>query len=167
MSIRAVVAALFLVVSGLCAGEVVFKKRCLDDLIGQVPSVLASQDARTGRFGSGIWIVTDQNVMLALAAAWSTESASNHYYHDPKVLEAIMTGGDALIDDADAEGKWVFRKKDGSTWGKIYMPWTYSRWIRAYGIVRDAMPQRAAPDGRRLFGWATQASRANCAERGW
>jgi hypothetical protein len=51
-----------------------------------------------------------------------------------------MTGGDALIDDADAEGKWVFRKKDGSTWGKIYMPWTYSRWIRAYAVVRDAMP---------------------------
>ena len=72
MSKRAVVVALFLVASCLCAGEVVFKKRCLEDLIGQVPNVLSSQDARTGRFGSGIWIVTDQNVMLALAAAWST-----------------------------------------------------------------------------------------------
>jgi hypothetical protein len=141
MSIRAVVVTLFLVASCLCAGEVAFKKRCLDDLIGQVPSVLASQDSRTGRFGSGIWIVTDQNVMLALAAVWSAGPASNRYYHDPKVLEAIMAAGDALIDDADSNGMWEFRKKDGSTWGKIYMPWIYSRWIRAYGIVRDAMPE--------------------------
>jgi hypothetical protein len=138
---RAVVGAFLLVASCLSAGDVVFKKRCLDDLIGQVPSVLASQDSRTGRFGTGIWIVTDQNVMLALAAAWSTESASNPYYHDAKLLDSVMAAGDALIDDADAEGKWVFRKKDGSTWGKIYMPWTYSRWIRAYGLVRDAMPE--------------------------
>ena len=137
---RAVVGAFLLVASCLSAGDVVFKKRCLDDLIGQVPSVLASQDSRTGRFGTGIWIVTDQNVMLALAAAWSTGSASNPYFHDAKLLDSIMAAGDALIDDADAEGKWVFRKKDGSTWGKIYMPWIYSRWIRAYAVVRDAMP---------------------------
>jgi len=134
--------ALFLLGGATClsAGDVNFKKRCLDDLIAQMPGVLASQDVRTGRFGTGIWIVTDQNVMLALAAAWSTKATGNPYYHDAKVLDSIMAAGDALIEDADVTGQWVFRKKDGSTWGKIYMPWIYSRWIRTYGIVRDAMP---------------------------
>jgi hypothetical protein len=135
--------AVLLLMGAAClnAGDVAYKERCLNDLVSQVPTVLASQDARTGRFGTGIWIVTDQNVMLALSAAWSIKSAGNPYYHDPKVLESIIAAGDALIDDADADGKWMFRKKDGSTWGKIYMPWIYSRWIRAYGIVREAMPE--------------------------
>jgi hypothetical protein len=137
---RALLVSLALTAVSVAAPNVEFKKRCLEDLVGQVPEILTSQDTKTGRFGSGIWIVTDQNVILALAAAWSTPSVGNRYYHDPKVLEAIMAGGDALIDDADASGKWLFRKKDGSTWGMIYMPWIYSRWIRAYGIVRDAMP---------------------------
>ncbi|MCZ2080227.1 MAG: hypothetical protein HUU41_08050 [Bryobacteraceae bacterium] len=123
------------------AGTVRFKERCLEDLVAQVPKILASQDAKTGRFGEGIWIVTDQNVLLPLAAAWSFQHERNPYYHKPEVLNAIMAGGDALIDDQDADGRWVFRKKDASTWGKIYMPWTYSRWIRAFELVRGAMPE--------------------------
>lgn len=134
------VSLLLIAAAVLSAGEVTFKKRCLDDLVAQVPEVLASQDAKTGRFGTGIWIVTDQNVMLALAVAWSSKSPGNPYYRDAKVLHAIMAAGDALIDDADSNGMWMFRKKDGSTWGMIYMPWIYSRWIRAFGIVREAMP---------------------------
>jgi len=51
-----------------------------------------------------------------------------------------MAAGDALIADQDAKGMWEFRKKDGSTWGQIYMPWTYSRWVRAYAMIKDAMP---------------------------
>jgi hypothetical protein len=124
----------------LQAAEVRFLDRALDDLVSAVPGILAAQDAKTGRFGTGIWIVTDQNVLLPLAAAWSRKSPRNPYYHSAKVLDAIMLGGDALIDDADQKGQWVFRKKDGSTWGKIYMPWTYSRWIRAYALIREAMP---------------------------
>lgn len=117
-----------------------FQRRCLEDLAAQVPEILASQDPKTGRFGTGIWIVNDQNVVLALAAAWSTPGPKNPHYHSARVLDAILAGGDALIDDQDAEGKWEFRKKDGSTWGKIFMPWTYSRWIRAYALVRESMP---------------------------
>ncbi|MGH9469700.1 MAG: hypothetical protein ACRD1N_05075, partial [Terriglobia bacterium] len=49
-------------------------------------------------------------------------------------------GGDALIDAQDESGKWIFRKKDGSTWGMIYQPWTYSRWVRAFQLVGDALP---------------------------
>lgn len=106
----------------------------------RVEGILKTQDPKTGRFGTGIWIVNDQNVMFPLAVAWSLESKDNKYYHDAELLEAIMAAGDALIEDADADGLWVFRKKDGSTWGKTHMCWTYSRWVRAYGLIRDAMP---------------------------
>lgn len=124
----------------LNAGPVRFKKRCLADLVSQVPKLLAAQDRATGRFGEGIWIVNDQNVMLALAAAWHTKDPANPYFHSREVLDAVMAAGDALIDDQDAGGRWVFRKKDGSTWGSIFMPWTYSRWIRSFALIREAMP---------------------------
>jgi len=117
-----------------------FRQRCLDALVRAVPGFLASQDQRTGRFGRGIWIVTDQNVIYPLAVAWALEHPSNPYHRSDRVLQAVMAGGDALIDAQDEAGQWVFRKKDGSTWGKTYMPWTYSRWIRTYGLIRDAMP---------------------------
>lgn len=116
-------------------------------LAERVPDVLKSQDPKTGRFGTGIWIVNDQHPIFPLAVAWSTEWKDNPYYHDPKVLEAIMAGGDALIEDQAADGQWEFRKKDGSTWGPIFQPWTYSRWIRAFGLIKDAMP----PDRRRRW----------------
>lgn len=112
----------------------------LRDLSGAVKEILASQDAKTGRFGTKPWICNDQNVLLALAAAWSIKDDTNPWYHDAKLLEAIMAGGDALVDDQDKDGKWTFRKKDNSTWGQIYMPWTYSRWVRAFLLIKDAMP---------------------------
>src|SRR4051812_17504921 len=118
-----------------------FKQELLPQLVKQVPKLLKSQDKKTGRFGEGIWIVTDQNLIYPLAVAWATADNRNSYYHSPEVLEAIIAGGDALIADQDARGMWVFRKKDGSTWGDIYMPWTYSRWVRAYALIRDAMPR--------------------------
>ncbi|NOX55899.1 MAG: hypothetical protein GXP27_15940 [Planctomycetes bacterium] len=117
-----------------------FKKEFWPILVRAVPGILKSQDPKTGRFGSGIWIVNDQNVLFPLAVAWAVRHPDNPYYHDEELLEAIMAGGDALIDDQDERGMWVFRKKDGSTWGKTYMPWTYSRWVRAFSLVRDAMP---------------------------
>jgi hypothetical protein len=117
-----------------------FKAEFLPPLVAAVPGIMQSQDPATGRFGSGVWIVTDQNVLLPLATAWSLEAPGNPHFHNAVLLQMIMAGGDALIDDQDADGMWVFRKKDGSTWGNIYMPWTYSRWLRAYGLIRDAMP---------------------------
>lgn len=121
-----------------------YKEDFLRQLVAAVPRILKNQDPKTGRFGTGIWIVNDQHDMFPLAVAWATKSDDNPYYHDPKVLEAIMAAGDALIADADENGQWEFRKKDGSTWGKVYMCWTYSRWIRSFGLIRDAMP----PDRR-------------------
>lgn len=112
----------------------------LKSLVEGVEPILQSQDLATGRFGTKPWVCTDQNVLLPLAAAWSLEDPANPWYHSERVLSAIARGGEALVDDQDPQGRWTFRKKDNSTWGQIYMPWTYSRWIRAYLIARDALP---------------------------
>ena len=60
---------LIVLAATLSAETVQFKERCLKDIVSQVPKVLATQDKKSGHFGKGIWIVTDQNVMLGLAAA--------------------------------------------------------------------------------------------------
>ncbi|MBT6627355.1 MAG: hypothetical protein HOB49_10110, partial [Gemmatimonadetes bacterium] len=58
-------------------------------------------------------------------------------------LDAIIRGGLALHEAQDEKGMWMFRKKDYSEWGPIRMPWAYSRWMRAFAIVGDAMPAAA------------------------
>jgi hypothetical protein len=148
--------------AGSAPSELRFKDDFLKRLVAAVPDILKTQDPKTGRFGTGIWVVGDQNPMYPLAVAWATQSESNPSYHDPKVLNAIMDGGDALIADADEKGEWVFRKKDGSTWGMTPMCWTYSRWIRTFSLVRDGMP----PDRRKkwedalILGYTTIAKTA-------
>lgn len=117
-----------------------FKDEFFPELVKALPKILEAQDAKTGQFGTGIWIVTEQNVVFSLAVAWATERADNPYFHDAKLLDAIMLAGDALVKDQDETGQWEFRKEDGSTWGQIYMPWTYSRWIRAFSLIKEAMP---------------------------
>ena len=112
----------------------------VESLVRNVPATLKSQDPESGRFGTKPWCCSDQNVLFPLAAAWACKHEKNPYYHDPHLLEAICKGGEALVRAQDEKGMWVFRKKDNSTWGKIHMPWTYSRWIRAYLLVRDDMP---------------------------
>jgi len=104
-----------------------------------IEPILKTQDGATGRFGSQPWICNDQNVLMPLAAAWAIEHPDNPWYHDARLLKAIAAGGRALVEDQDAAGRWIFRKKDNSTWGMIHMPWTYSRWIRAYVLVREAL----------------------------
>lgn len=122
------------------AGNLSFKNDALARLVDAVPGILEDYDPVTGHFGKGIWICSDQNVMYPLAVAYATPGPGNKYHKDTKLLEVIMNAGDALIADADAAGQWVFRKKDGSTWGKIHMPWTYSRWARAYSLIKADMP---------------------------
>lgn len=131
----------------------------LADFLQQVPGILRSQDPATGRFGTPPFIVTDQNVVWPLAVAWSYDSPANPYYRDSAVLDAIIAGGDALIAEQDAAGRFEFRKKDGSTWGRIYMPWTYSRWIRAWGIVRSEFAAQRWDDaiGRAVQGMVDTA----------
>jgi hypothetical protein len=120
--------------------------------VSQVPDILCSQDPKTGHFGTGIWISTDQNVLLPLATAWSYHDPRNPYYHSAQVLNAIMAGGDALIEAQDKNGQFLFLKKDRSTWGQIYQPWIYTRWLRAFQMVRAAMPpERRARWGKALL----------------
>ena len=129
------------------AAELNYKDRLLLELVRQVPDVLKTFDPDTGQFGSGIWICRDQHPMYPLAVAYATQTDGNPYYHDPKLLEAIVKSGDPLLDNMDHQGQWVFRKKDGSTWGNIWMPWTYSRWVRTFHLIRDRMP----PDARQTW----------------
>ncbi len=116
------------------------RQECLTELAKSVKGILKNQDAKTGRFGKAPWVCGDQNEVFPLAAAWSAKDPSNPWYHDPNLLKAIMAGGDILVDEQDPKGMWTFRKKDNSTWGQIYMPWTCSRWVRAYLLIKDAMP---------------------------
>jgi hypothetical protein len=113
----------------------------IKSLVKSVDATLKTYHPETGRFGTDPWICSDQNVILPLAAAWSIKDPANPLFHDKKLLAVIGKGGEALVDDQDKDGKWLFRKKDNSTWGMIYMPWTYSRWIRAYILVKDALPK--------------------------
>jgi hypothetical protein len=107
----------------------------LSSLDDAIPRILASQ-RDDGQFGTAPWISTDQNVLLALATAWSLEES--RYFGDEAVLSAIVQGGHALVGAQDGDGMFTFRKKDHSTWGQIYMPWVYSRWARAYWLTREA-----------------------------
>jgi hypothetical protein len=120
--------------------ELKYKAEFLQQLAERVPQMLKVYDATTGRFGEGIWTCQDQNLMLPLAVVYATPGEGNSQYKDAPLLEIIMKAGDALIEDMDEHGQWEFRKKDGSTWGKISMPWTYSRWIRTYSLIREDMP---------------------------
>src|SRR4051812_595520 len=120
-----------------------FKQQLLPLLAQKVPDILKSQDPSTGRLGTGVFVVRDQEPMFALAVAWATPGDGNPCYHSDEVLAAIIKAGDALIDAQKPDGMFLFKKKDGSEWGDIYMPWTYSRWIRAFALVRDAMPADA------------------------
>lgn len=128
-------------VAGLAsADDLACKDRLIEQLAENVPGILKSFDSETGRFGSGIWICRDQHPMYPLAVAYTTQAEGNRYYKDPELLKVIVKSGDPLIENMDEQGRWIFEKKDGSTWGMIWMPWTYSRWIRTFALVRDAMP---------------------------
>jgi len=116
------------------------RRYLIDSLVDDVPGILEAYHPETGRFGTEPWICGDQNVIFPLAVAWSLEDASNPFHHSDEVLAAIAGGGEALVDAQDENGRWRFDKKDGSYWGQIHMPWTYSRWMRAYQLVGDALP---------------------------
>src|SRR4051812_14582094 len=96
-----------IVAAGLCALLVAdaaetkqtmtkFKQEMMPALVESVPMLLNLQNAKTGRFGSGIEVAADQMPIYVLATAWSIKDPANRYYHDPKLLQAIIRGGDVL-----------------------------------------------------------------------
>ena len=101
---------------------------------------LKTYDPQTGEFGTKPWICNDQQVMFPLAVAWATPGKNNPYYHNDELLKIIAKAGEKLVDEQDEMGRWTFRKKDNSTWGQTHMTWTYTRWIRTYNLVKDALP---------------------------
>ena len=124
-------------------GDLEYKDRLLKELVEDVPAILKSFDAETGRFGSGIWICRDQHPMYPLAVTYASKAEGNPYFGDAELLKVIVKSGDPLLENMDERGQWVFAKKDGSTWGKIWMPWTYSRWVRTFQLIKDRMPAEA------------------------
>ncbi|MFH1266301.1 MAG: hypothetical protein ABIK89_11285, partial [Planctomycetota bacterium] len=132
-----------MIVASARGADLEYKARLLGELVEQVPGILKAFDPETGKFGSGIWICGDQNAMYPLAVAYATPGEGNPYHKDGELLKVIAKSGGPLIENMDAQGRWIFEKKDGSTWGMIFMPWTYSRWIRTFGLVRDDMPEEA------------------------
>ncbi len=64
----AIVATLVAAPAG--AADLTFKKSLVGNLIKQVPAILKTYHAESGRFGSGIFICSDQNVMYPLAVAY-------------------------------------------------------------------------------------------------
>lgn len=138
------------------AADLQYRERFSKLLIDSTPGLLDTFDADTGRFGRGVWICRDQDVMWPLAVVYTLDVPGNRYHRSPELLETIMKAGDALAADADDQGRWVFRKKDNSTWGMIHMPWTYSRWIRTFGLICNDMPpdRRAAWEKALLNGYA-------------
>ncbi len=136
-------ALLLTVCTSALGSDLEYKTPLTNRLATEVPQILKSFDPATGRFSSGIWICRDQHPMYPLAVAYTTKADANPYYHDPKLLAVIVKAGDPLLENMDERGQWIFAKKDGSTWGKIWMPWTYSRWVRTFQLIADQMPEEA------------------------
>lgn len=124
--------------SSVKAEDLRFKDKFVERMPGRVREILKCYDPVTGHFDGAVWECRDQNRMYALAVAYATPGHARS--KDPALLEVIMKAGDALIETMDAEGAWVYRKKDGSTWGMIRSPWVYARWIMSYELIRDDMP---------------------------
>jgi hypothetical protein len=118
-----------------------YKREFLEALTRSVPATLARLDKATGQFRAEPWLPGDQAVIYPLAAAWATKDEHNRFYHDSELLNAIMRAGDALIAAQDKNGRWEFQKRDNSKWGLHFDPWVYSRWVRTYSLIRDAMPR--------------------------
>jgi hypothetical protein len=138
-----------------------FKREFLSSLVRSIPTILRGQDKTTGRFGTGIWLPSDQSVIYPLAAAWAINDPANQFYHDQQLLDVIMASGDTLIGAQDKQGQWEFRKKDNSTWGKHYDPWVYSRWVRTFAVISSAMP----PERRQRWQKALELGYTGIAKR--
>ncbi len=123
----------------IVGGRIQFRQNLIEILESKVDSILSSSHP-DGRFGTEPWIVRDQDVMLTLALLYTCEESE--HFKSPKLLETIAAGGRCLRNRQDEKGMYVFRKKDGSEWGMIYMPWTYLKWIVTFDLIgEDLSPE--------------------------
>jgi len=108
----------------------------VEALESRTESILASFHP-DGRFGTDPWIVRDQDVILPLALLY--RYGGSRCRGNPGLLEKIARGGCYLRERQDEQGMYPFTKKDGSEWGRIYMPWTYLRWIVVYDLLAGSL----------------------------
>src|SRR5690606_15213227 len=83
--------------SPVVGAELRYKERFGKLLMDSAPSFLDTFDAETGRFGRGIWICRDQDVMWPLAVTYTLDVPGNPYHRSPELLDVLMKAGDALI----------------------------------------------------------------------
>ena len=112
-------------------------------VIESVEPTLKTYHPESGKFGTEPWICDDQKVIFPLAVAWATPGGDNPWYHSAELLSVIARAGEVLTETQDKYGRWIFRKKDNSEWGMIHKPWVYTRWIRAYLLLRESLPPEA------------------------
>lgn len=100
-------------------------------------------DPKTGKFleSNGGWAVTNQDNIFLLAYLYLNQFDGNPYYKDPKALEIIKAGGNALRAAQREDGQVLFIKVDGSTWGYIYMPWSMFHWLQTYDLMTGHLDQ--------------------------
>jgi hypothetical protein len=108
----------------------------LQSLVQSVPAQLAKFDAKTGRFQAKNWQAKNQNVIFPLAAAWQLASKANPYHGDEALLAVISKAGEALTEAQDENGGWPVTAGGRSQ----RLSGTYSRWVRAYMLVKDHLP---------------------------
>jgi len=122
-------------------------------LINRMPDVLSWQNPETGIFETSEWqpsvkqellVTRNQDIIATLAALWAYDDPDNPYFHDEEVFAAIIAGGDALAREQEADGTWLYRKPDGSTWGYLECSFTVIRWLRAYLLVEDYLDKETS-----------------------
>jgi len=125
------------------------KPMLLDLIASGVEEKLETFDEATGRFitqptgpiapGAAPedlgWIVTNQDVMYALATLYL--EGDSPFHRNPEILEIAGRAGDAVRDFQDEDGRVEFIKPDGSKWGMTYMGWTNYAWLETWALLRE------------------------------
>jgi len=137
------------------------RETCLPNMVRRVPEILSWRNPETGIFEACEWtpdvrqpklVNTSQYIFSTLAVLWATKDPRNPYYQDQKILDVVIRTGNLLVENQTPEGKWLNMKPDGSTWGYDHDDFLMIRWLRVYGLVRDALP----PDVRASWERALQ-----------
>ena len=105
-----------------------------------------TQDITTGRFlaPNGGWAITMQDPILPFAYLY--RNPGTPYYKDASVYKVILDAVRALRNHQNPDGRMEFIKVDGSTWGPIYMPWTWYHWLETYELMKDELTPETKKD---------------------
>lgn len=115
------------------------RRRILARFAPGVPGAAASLDRKSNKFlaANGGWAVTRQDIMFPLALLYTTPGTKHH--RSPAVLDLATRGGDGLHGMQGPAGDWEFVKVDGSSWGRVFMPWSIYHWLETFALLRDSL----------------------------